>query len=98
MVGCSAVGEPGCEGLPLGLKKEGVLEGRVAGALKARKKNRTIRIVVEESGLGRNKPAPTWEELWKRIVPTEWWMNSHRPMDVGNDGEKRKGTNLEDLE
>lgn len=32
MVGCSAVGEPGCEGPPLGLKKEGVLEGRVEGA------------------------------------------------------------------
>lgn len=32
MVGCSAVGEPGCGGLRLGLKKEGVLEGRVEGA------------------------------------------------------------------
>ena len=37
MVGFSAVGEPGCEGLPLDLKKEGVLEERVEGALKARK-------------------------------------------------------------
>ena len=33
IVGCSAVGEPDCEGLRLGLKKEGVLEGRVEGAL-----------------------------------------------------------------
>lgn len=38
IVGCSAVGDPDCEGLRLGLKKEGVLEGRVEGALKARKK------------------------------------------------------------
>jgi len=32
MVGCSAVGEPGCGGLRLGLKNEGVLEGRFEGA------------------------------------------------------------------
>lgn len=38
MVGCSAAGEPGCVGLPLGLKKEGVLEERVEGALKARRR------------------------------------------------------------
>lgn len=38
MVGCSAVGEPGCDGLPLGLKKEGALEGRVEGALRAKDK------------------------------------------------------------
>ena len=37
IVGCSVVGELGCEGLPLDLKKEGVLEGRDEGALKARK-------------------------------------------------------------
>jgi hypothetical protein len=37
------------------------------------------------------EPAPTLEELWKRIalgVPR--WKNRHRPMDVGK-------TNLEDL-
>lgn len=38
MVECSAVGEPGCGVLRLDLKKEGVLEGRVEGALKARRK------------------------------------------------------------
>jgi hypothetical protein len=37
MVGCSAVGEPGRGGLRLGLKKEGVLEVRVEGALKQEK-------------------------------------------------------------
>ena len=38
MVGCSAVGEPGCGGLRLGLRNEGVLEGRVEGAFKDEKK------------------------------------------------------------
>jgi len=62
IVECSIVGEPGCEGLPLGLKKDGVLEGRVEGALKTTK-NRTIRIVAEESGREVEIPAPTLEEV-----------------------------------
>lgn len=43
------------------------------------------------------EPAPTWEELWTRTVvevPAERWKKSHRPMDVGNDGEKRKWINV----
>jgi hypothetical protein len=42
MVGCSNVGELGWEGLPLGFKREGVLEGRFEGACS------DFRRVVEE--------------------------------------------------
>jgi hypothetical protein len=82
----------------LGLKKEGVLEGRVEGALKHEKKKWMIRI-VEKSGRGREAPAPTLEELWKwkRIVAgnlTERWKNNHHQMDVEKDGVKRKWRSL----
>ena len=49
--------------------------------------------MAEKSGRGREVPAPTLEELWKRIVAgilTERGKNSHHPIDVGNDGGKRK--------
>lgn len=49
MVGCSAVGEPGCGGLRLGLKNEGVLEGRFEGAFNHGKKIRiVVRVDVDE--------------------------------------------------
>ena len=52
--------------------------------------------MVAESGRGRGReiPAPTLEELWKRIVvEVRRWKNRHRPRDDG--GKKR--TNLEVL-
>lgn len=56
--------------------------------------------MAEKSGRGREVPAPTLEELWKRIVAgilTERGKNSHHPIDVGNDGGKRKQSHLWDL-